>query len=287
MIAGFDVPTLQGVCNALAATGDGLTGAALEMNLQRCGIDHQPVNVFPNKRTMLYDALWKRQLRDRCANQVVAFIELCLAPAQFTTDHDRFNTLRDAVNQVLLLVGLHVAESGKVATTTAASSLDEAATRANKVRAKLKAMGIHSAVVDSCRRELFRDRNYFHSVLEAAKSVSDRLRKMSGCITDGAELVDEALAKGQKAFPILCLNTYRTPSEQSEQKGLCSLAKALVQLYRNPKAHDLKVVRDIDEENALMAFQMASMVHRLLDRCSDSRAAMFAMQAVSNGTTSP
>ena len=50
---------------------------------------------------------------------------------------------------------------------------------------------MHAEVLKFCRAELLED-NYFHAVLEATKSVADRLRGLSGLSEDGSELADQA-----------------------------------------------------------------------------------------------
>jgi uncharacterized protein (TIGR02391 family) len=68
---------------------------------------------------------------------------------------------------------------------------------------------------------------------------------------------------------VLCLNLLRTESERSEQTGFMNLVIGLFGMYRNPTAHDPKVVRQaerpITELELLDLFTTLSMVHRKLD----------------------
>ena len=58
---------------------------------------------------------------------------------------------------------------------------------------------------------------------------------MSGLVSDGAELVNEAF--GMKA-PLLAINPLATDSEKSEQKGFTQLLIGIFQEWsRNPLAH--------------------------------------------------
>ena len=62
---------------------------------------------------------------------------------------------------------------------------------------------VQHAVWLYCRYTL----NYFHAVLEAAKSIFDKLRRLTGLTDDGASLVDKALSG---ASPLLAINNLAT-----------------------------------------------------------------------------
>jgi Protein of unknown function (Hypoth_ymh) len=82
--------------------------------------------------------------------------------------------------------------SGTLAAVEQARTLSEAQRRAQELRADLTTRGVHPDVLRFCREELLAD-NYFHAVLEAVKSVADKLRARTGLIDDGGALVDRAL----------------------------------------------------------------------------------------------
>jgi uncharacterized protein (TIGR02391 family) len=88
-------------------------------------------------------------------------------------------------------------------------------------------------VLRFCREELVSD-NYFHAILEAAKSVADKLRDRTGFTDDGVALVDRALT-GEA--PILAINALETESEKSEQRGFANLIKGAFGMFRNTTAH--------------------------------------------------
>ena len=85
----------------------------------------------------------------------------------------------------------------------------------------LTGRGVHEDVLHFCREELLAD-NYFHAVLEATKSLAEKLRDKTGLVEDGAVLVDRALGG---TTPIIVVNTFRSESEKSEQKGFVMLCK--------------------------------------------------------------
>ena len=77
-------------------------------------------------------------------------------------------------------------------------------------------------MLDFCRSELL-EQNYFHAVLEASKSVAEKLRSRTGQEGDGAALVDAVCSAG--SGPLLAFNDLSTKWEISEQKGLATLLK--------------------------------------------------------------
>ena len=60
-------------------------------------------------------------------------------------------------------------------------TLDEATRRADELRTALSVRGVHPDVLRFCRAELVAD-NYFHAVLEAAKSIFDKLVGNNGAV---------------------------------------------------------------------------------------------------------
>ncbi len=127
-----------------------------------------------------------------------------------------------------------VREDGKVAHASAATTLSEAQQRADELRSELERREVHPDVLHFCRAELLQH-NYFRTVLEASKSVAEKLRDRSGEHSDGAGLVDKccSLSSG----PIIAFNELATEWERSEETGLGTLLKGLFGTFRNPTAH--------------------------------------------------
>jgi len=67
-------------------------------------------------------------------------------------------------------------EDGKLRRQAVARTLTEAEERAGRLKAELRRRGVHADVLTFCRAELF-DKNYFHAVFEATKSVADKIRR--------------------------------------------------------------------------------------------------------------
>jgi Protein of unknown function (Hypoth_ymh) len=92
----------------------------------------------------------------------------------------QFDEHRAQLNEKLLFSGLKVREDGKVVREArAATTVAEAQQRANDLRAELTRRDVHPDVLRFCRAELLQQ-NYFHAVLEASKSVADKLRTKTG-----------------------------------------------------------------------------------------------------------
>jgi uncharacterized protein (TIGR02391 family) len=264
-IPSLDETTLRAVCNVLGDTNEGLSGSETGQLLGACGIN----DLFPGntKRDRLFDALQRQQQNDGCANQVVAFIQNSMNPVRYTRDHASFEDRRLQLNQVLAFAGFSVGEDGKLSRITQAQTLSEAQERAGKLYRELMARRAHSDVIRFCRAELLQD-NYFHAVFEATKSVADKIREKSGLSSDDASLVDEAFGSN---LPLLALNTLRTETEWSEQKGFMNLLKGLFGTFRNTTAHAPKVKWVINEQDALDMLSFTSLLHRRLDNAVKTR----------------
>ncbi len=171
----FPAEILRGITEVLGATEDGLTGREIARTLAQVGV----CDVDPNitKRDRLYNALATRQNKDRVGNCVVAFMNRAMSPVLYRDDPAGFTRRQEDLNEVLIFAGCRINNEGKVARVAGgkASNLDEAAQRANKIRSELRRRRTHPDVLRYCTRELLQ-KNNFHALLEAAKSVPDRIR---------------------------------------------------------------------------------------------------------------
>jgi uncharacterized protein (TIGR02391 family) len=122
---------------------------------------------------------------------------------------------------------------------------------------------VHPDVLAFCRAELLQQ-NYFHAVLEASKSVADKLRSLAGATGDGSPLVDALCFPA--AGPRVRFNSLATDWERSEQSGIATLMKGLFSTFRNPVAHAPKVAWSTSRSDALDMLTLASMLHRRLDK---------------------
>lgn len=258
----FNEANLEQACNVLGDTATGLTGSEIGRYLRECGIADP--NPEMTKRIRLYDALLARQRTDGCANNVCAFVQRVMNPVLHVQSPDYFKRKQTELNRVLAFEGLRLTDQGTLESCEQARTISEAEAAADQLRRKLIERGVHSDVLKFCRAELV-EGNYFHAVLEAAKSVAQKIRDKTGLPSDGGELVDDAFGIGKKAYPVLAFNALSTESEQSEHKGLMNLMKGFFGTFRNPTAHAPRIDWKITEQDALDMMTVASLLHRRLD----------------------
>jgi uncharacterized protein (TIGR02391 family) len=142
--------------------------------------------------------------------------------------------------------------------------VSEAQRRADELRTDLTTRGVHPDVLRFCKSELLAD-DYFHAVLEAAKSIADKLRLKSSLSDDGAKLVDVTLCGSS---PRLAINDLITESQRSEQSGFANLVKGVFGMFRNPTAHEARIHWAMNKEDAEDILSIISLIHRRLDSAS-------------------
>ena len=261
-------PTLtSGQITRLAQLLDGPTGGELRRDLQELRL---PVGQESTKWRMLRESFELAQRRDGHGGSVLRFVKLSLDPSRELGAGD-FSGLRVSMNEVLLLSGLELLADGRLVPRTKSRTADDARTRADRLRARLRERNVHPDVLLFCKAELVQ-RNYFHAVLEAAKGVSSKIRERTGLTSDGVELVNEAFTLTQN-MPPLAFNSLQTPSERSAHSGYANFARGVVGAFRNPTAHDPKVEFPLSEDDALDMLATMSMVHRRLDEATTTPAA--------------
>lgn len=255
----FDPAQLEAVCKVLGDTGNGLKGDEIGYILADMEIPDPDAGYTKWKR--LFNAFVHAQNKHQVGNHVIMFINRAMAPARYVTSPDLFQWRRDGLNVTLAFAGYAVREDGKVVRTTQETTLAGALARANRLKSQLESRGTHAEVFLYCKAELLEE-NYFHAVLEAIKGLAERIRKLSGLPSDGAELVNSALST--KA-PVIAINGLRTDTEVSEQKGIATLLVGLFGAVRNPTAHAPKITWPMPEQDALDIFAVVSYIHRKLD----------------------
>jgi uncharacterized protein (TIGR02391 family) len=262
----LDAAVLEAICRALGDTTRGLTGGEIGKLLRQCGIE-DPLPGY-TKQDRLRAALEARQERDGVANNLLAFVQAAMHPARYAGNSKTFEDRQASVNAALLLAGLRVDDQGCVVAAERARTVREAEQRASLLRAELLRRQVHPDVLKACRPELL-EQNYFHAVLEATKSVAEKVRQLSGLTQDSESLIDAAFGLrdhgGQAPNPVLALNTLRSDTEKSEQRGLMLIMKGLFAVFRNPTAHEPKTRWAVEEQEALDVLTLVSVVHRRLD----------------------
>lgn len=260
-VKSFDLATLESLSKILGDTSSGLTGTEISKFFSECSIEDPGLNSTKWRR--LYDSLSQQQQNDRCANNIVFFIQHVMRPSRHFDNHEWFEDTRAKLNKVLSFEGLELEDSGNIKQVLKTKTISESEARASKLKQNLLSRRVHPDVLYFCKSELLVD-NYFHAVFEATKSIAEKIRSKTGLTTDGAALVDDAFSFNNK-IPHLALSSLQTESEQSEQKGFANLLKGIFGTFRNTTAHAPKVTWVIEELDALDILSTVSLIHRRLD----------------------
>jgi len=255
----FNARHLEAACKVLADTDRGLTGSEMGYILQDCRIEDTDPSLTKWKR--LFNALAKAQNTHQVGNHLIMFITRALNPVSYAREKAKFEWRKNELNVVLAFSGYGIREDGQVVHTIKESTINGARARAMSLRSALEDRKAHQEIFKYCRAELV-DENYFHAVLEAIKGIAERIRLASGLTTDGVALINTAFSV--KA-PILAINSLRTETEISEQKGFNNMLVGLFGGVRNPTAHAPKIIWNMSEQDALDILSTVSFVHRKLD----------------------
>lgn len=256
----FTQAQLEAIAAALGHTEEGLRGPEIELLLRTARVDDVSPGI--TKRHRIYNAFAKSQNARQDRTHILAFIRFALKPERYLTAPERFEPMRLNLNRALLFAGLTVEADGTLAEAVPATTLAEAQRRAQELRADLVHRGVHPDVLVFCREELLAD-NYFHAVLEAVKSVLEKLRQRTGLTDDGNALVDRALGGDS---PMLAINALATDSDRSEQKGFANLVRGTIGMFRNTTAHAARVNWPIPKADAEDLLTVVSLIHRRIDQ---------------------
>ncbi len=259
----FNPQQLTSIAKILSDTNEGLTGTEIGYFLSDCKI--RDVSPEMTKWKRLFNAFVEWQNGRQLGNHVLMFINRAMNPVQYTANQELFESRRDKLNVVLAFCGLTVGDDGKVRRSTVAHNLDDAKERARRLHTALANRKVHEDVLKFCKAELL-DKNYFHAVFEAMKSIAAKIRTISGLRSDGADLVQEAFALGKSKSPVLAINNLATETDEGEQRGFVNLLVGLFGTIRNPLAHNPKIEWDMSEQDALDILTTASLIHRKLDQ---------------------
>lgn len=251
---------LESICQTIASTTDGLTGAEIGKILIDCRIIDTDPSMTKWKR--LYNAFVNWQNQNRCSDHILNFIKHAFQPVRYLGKEELFEYRRHEVNKRLSFIGVEVTERGTLRQIAQSSTISEAEARANHFKYKLLNNNAHPDIIKYCNPELLAE-NYFHSVFEGVKSVAERLRAMTGLYADGNSLVDIAFSTTN---PLIRINLLQNDTHRSEHIGLSNLIKGLFGIVRNPTAHIPKIKFVIEENEALDIMTTISFVHKKLDK---------------------
>lgn len=263
----MDLPTLtpsqiEQIARIVGDTEKGYSGTEIEHSLAQCRINDPSPDITKWKR--VFNAFCGAVNESGSTNIVYRFIQYSMEPAQGLNNLERYKWIRLELNKVLMLVGVEIKDDGQFYSVSQAQSLGEVQRRAKELRDKLTGYGAHYEVLKCCCDELMAQ-DYFHAVQEAAKSLCERVRIMSGLSLDGAELFQKALSVKD---PYIAFNSLQTSSEQNQQNGLKEMLCGVIHMVRNVTAHELRIHWDINEKDAMDILTQISYLHKMLDLCT-------------------
>lgn len=209
----------------------------------------------------------KYQRKHSNSSVTLSIVEYLMTPANFIGKEEAYSAQVAGINKVLISQGYEINLSGKIKKSDRVTALDEISNKYNSLVNKLKQRGVHEEVLKYCTQELLHE-NYFHSVFEAAKGLSNRVREMSGIANDGACLFDIAFAVRD---PVLHLNDLSTESLRNQQNGLKSMLNGITFYVRNVTAHEPRIKWIVVESEAVSILMTISFLHSMLDLCYKSK----------------
>ena len=258
MTNNFDLNTLRSIAEII---GDILTHKQINEQFLNANIIDSGEGT--NKPDRIYHSLKLKQNQDNCANNVLSFILRIINPKRYG-DEVAFEKDRTKINEKLLYEGIEINKAGEAKTVDKAKTISEAKRRSMKIKERVHGIGIHYEILPYCESEWLNE-NYFHAILEITKSVAQRLRQKSGYSSDGGELVEDCFGLGKDKKPMLAFNMLQTESEISEHKGFGNFVKGFFSMYRNPKAHDPKLLEDTQLTEMTEVLVVATIIQNKLD----------------------
>jgi uncharacterized protein (TIGR02391 family) len=258
MTKSFDDITLRNLADLISEM---LTHTKISEHLSGAGILESQRGT--NKTDRLFYAIKERQEQDKCGNNVLSFVMRLLNPKRYS-DENAFEKDRTSINEKLVYDGIEIDKSGQPRQVAKAKTITEAKSRSLKIKEKVHGIGVHREILPYCEAEWLKE-NYFHAILEITKSVAQRLRQISGYTSDGSDLVDDCFGLGKDKKPMLAFNTLKSPSDESEHKGFGNFCKGFFSMYRNPKAHNPKILEETQLTHMTEVLVVATIIQNKLD----------------------
>lgn len=264
----FKSSTLEQIATAIADIDPSITGSVIHRMLLQSQIeDVSSHEQFLAKRKKLFNAFAEEQNKNKCANNILRFIQEILSPQRYVDNEAMFNRVKAEVNRQLAFEGLSINEANLIVAVEKASTISDVQIKVEGLRSKLTEQGAHQLVFSYCNAELLSN-NYFHSVLESSKGLVKRIQELAGVTYDGQNLMENVF---QDNSPILIINNFQSKSEKDEHRGFRNLLIGIIAMFRNPASHELKVEWDMSEQDALDILAMISYCHRRLDNAQKIR----------------
>lgn len=256
-VQAFSTGTIEAVGKVL---GDLYSGSELTRIIVEAKF-LDPLGEGQTKWKRLAAAMHATQARQGDGQPVLVLVRISLASDRVWSRQPEAAVARDELTQILSLSGYAVREDGRVIRASRTSTASEASARSERLHQLLTARGAHAEVIRHCRPELLR-KDCYAAVFEAVKGLGARMREKSGLDEDGRALV-QATLRGKQ--PRVLLTDCSTVTERNEQQGIALLAEGIFAAFRNPAAHEPRLVWEVSEQDALDVLGTLSMIHRRLD----------------------
>lgn len=249
-----------------------LTHKEIDNLLTRCGIeivaepfkyDGANLHYGTSKKDKLYNSFVIEINKNKKFSKIIKFLESLYNPANYTSDIAKFHSDVSEINNILVMMGVEINNSGKVIEATKPETIDEVEERFNQLKNELEKRNLHHQVKKYCKRE-YLAKDYFHTIHESVKGVLERIRELTGSLKDGYELLDQVLSHNN---PVLVFNQLANENEKNEYKGFKKIIEGLVSMFRNPTSHVPRIKYTEDFDVTMEVLGTVSMVHRYIDSC--------------------
>ncbi len=251
--------TSQEILGLSKILGDAMTGSEISNMLRKINVeDHSGEST---KWRRLDSVFTTEQNRNNSGNTLLRFIKETISPVAYVSNKNAFEEIRNSINQILIFKGLEYTQEGSFIYVSKATTITEVQQRTRNLKQILNQRGVHHRVIKYCNEELLTE-NYFHSVLEAVKSLFEFIREQTNLTEDGSALVDKVFSVKS---PMLALNSLVSESEKNEQIGFAMMLKGINSMVRNVTAHSPKIKWAINESDAVDILMTISFLHKTLD----------------------
>jgi len=260
----FSGPVLDNLAKAVGS--ENITGTQISRCFKELRLADTSKESTKWKR--LASVFKKYQKKCETSAKTFAVIENLMNPVNFLDKTEAYHNQLSEINKVLRMQGYEINTSGKINRADKITSIDEVSDRYDSMLQKLKQRGVHSEVLKYCTKELLAE-NYFHGILEAAKSLSNRTRELSGVEKDGSDLFNSVFSVKN---PVLQINDLSTESLKNQQNGFKEMLHGITHYVRNVNAHEPRIKWIVEEQEAISILETISFLHRMLDMCVKNEA---------------
>lgn len=241
--------------------GDGLSNSQISEVFELCNLVGK--NPSFSKFVRIFSTLKDVSIQSCSTNCVWKFIQQSFKLVKHRFALEQQKALICKINQVIIESGFEIRDDCDFYPTEKVVSLSEILKRTDSLRTKLTQYHAHEYVLKYCSKD-FLEKDYFHTVHEAAKSLCKKVRELSDLKLDGAKLFETALSVKD---PYIKMSDLSTESLKNQQVGLCKMLCGIVSMIRNPTAHEMRMDWEINESDAIDILLVISFLHKMLDKC--------------------